>query len=201
MIKPKTARLRVAGIAALAICALALAACGSSSSSSTSAASTAAAATTPASSASSTTTAAATASAIKLGTANAHGRTYLTGASGRSVYLWVADTTDKSNCSGSCAQAWPPVTTTGQPTAGAGVNAADLGTTKRSDGSEQVTYKGHPLYYFAGDTSAGSTSGEGSDGFGAKWWLVAPSGTEITSAGSSSGASSGGSSSSGGSWG
>jgi len=201
MIKLRTARLRVTGIAALATCGLVLAACGSSSSSSSSATSTAAAATTSAPATSSTTAATATTgSAVKIGSATSHGHTYLTGASGRSVYLWVADTSDKSNCSGACAQAWPPVTTTGNPTAGSGVSAADLGTTTRSDGTKQVTYKGHPLYYFVGDKSAGSTSGEGSDGFGAKWWLVAPSGTAITSGGSSSGGSSGGSSS-GGSWG
>jgi predicted lipoprotein with Yx(FWY)xxD motif len=97
------------------------------------------------------------------------------------VYLWVADTGDKSTCSGACATAWPPVEAKGKPTAGNGANAADLGTTTRSDGSEQVTYKGHPLYYFIADKSPGQTSGQGSDSFGAKWWLVAPSGVAITS--------------------
>ena len=53
----------------------------------------------------------------------------------------------------------------------------------RSDGTEEVTYKGHPLYYFVADKSAGSTSGQGSNSFGAKWWLVAPSGTAITTGG------------------
>jgi predicted lipoprotein with Yx(FWY)xxD motif len=117
------------------------------------------------------------------------------------MYLWEADKGSTSSCSGSCAQAWPPVTTTGKPTAGSGVTASMLGTTKRSDGSEQVTYNGHPLYYFVADTSAGSTKGQGSDGFGAKWWLVAPAGTAITASGSSSGGASGGSSSSGSGWG
>ena len=99
-----------------------------------------------------------------------------------------------SSCSGACAQAWPPLLTKGKPTAGTGVNASDLGTTMRSDGTEQVTYKGHPLYYFVADTSAGSTKGQGSDSFGAKWWLVAPSGAAITAAAktvSTSGSSSG----------
>ena len=63
----------------------------------------------------------------------------------------------------------------------------------RSDGTEQVTYKGHPLYYFVADTSAGSTKGQGSDSFGAKWWLIAPSGSAITPAATM--ASTGGSSS------
>jgi hypothetical protein len=76
----------------------------------------------------------------------------------------------------------------------------------RTDGTEEVTYKGHPLYYFIADTSAGSTKGQGSNNFGAKWWLVAPSGAAITTAAtssSSSGGSYGGSSSShsGGGWG
>ncbi|HUA71956.1 MAG TPA: hypothetical protein VMA96_12755, partial [Solirubrobacteraceae bacterium] len=60
----------------------------------------------------------------------------------------------------------------------------------RSDGSEQVTYKGHPLYYFVADTSADSTKGQGSDGFGAKWWLIAPSGTAITAGATTSASSS-----------
>jgi hypothetical protein len=64
-----------------------------------------------------------------------------------------------------------------------------------------VTYKGHPLYYFVADKTAGSTSGQGSDGFGAKWWLVAPSGSAITTSSGSSGGSSSGSSSSSSSWG
>jgi hypothetical protein len=93
------------------------------------------------------------------------------------------------------------------PTASGGANAADLGTITRSDGSKQVTYKGHPLYYFVGDTAAGSLKGQGSNNFGAKWWLVAPSGTAIAAGASSGGGSSGGStstssgSSSGGGWG
>jgi predicted lipoprotein with Yx(FWY)xxD motif len=136
-----------------------------------------------------------------IGTASSHGQTYLTGMSGRAIYLWTADKGSTSSCSGACAQAWPPVTTTGKPAAGSGVTAADLGTTKRSDGSEQVTYKGHPLYYFVADKTAGSTSGQGSDGFGAKWWLVAPSGSAITTSSGSSGGSSSGSSSSSSSWG
>jgi predicted lipoprotein with Yx(FWY)xxD motif len=198
----RTARLRVTGVVVLAVSALLIAACGSSSSSSSTAAAPAAASPTTAS----TTAAAATTSGVMIATANAHGQTYLTGASGRAIYLWVADKGDTSSCSGACAQAWPPVTTTGKPTAGSGVTASDLGTTKRSDGTEEVTYKGHPLYYFVGDKSAGQTTGQGSDSFGAKWWLVATSGSAITTGGSSSGgassgSSSGSSSSSGSGWG
>lgn len=200
MVRLKTAKFRAVGIAALATAAVALAGCGSASSSSSSSAATPAAAATTSSTAA-TTSSAAAAGGTMIGTASSHGQTYLTGMSGRAIYLWEADKGDTSSCSGSCAQAWPPVTTTGKPAAGSGVTAADLGTTKRSDGSMQVTYKGHPLYYFVADKTAGSTAGQGSDGFGAKWWLVAPSGSAITSGGSSSGGSSGGSSSSGGGWG
>jgi hypothetical protein len=78
-------------------------------------------------------------------------------------------------------------------TASNGAKAADLGTITRSDGTKQVTYDGHPLYYFAGDSGPGQTNGQGSDGFGAKWWLVAPAGTQITAADTAAG--SGGSSS------
>ena len=117
---------------------------------------------------------------------------FLTNASGRAVYLWAADSMNKSICSGACAGAWPPVTTMGKVTAANGAKAADLGTITRSDGTKQVTYSGHPLYYFAGDSGPGQTNGQGSDNFGAKWWLVAPAGAKITvadaaaSAGSSS---------------
>jgi predicted lipoprotein with Yx(FWY)xxD motif len=199
-----TARLRVAGIAATAACALVLAACGSASSSSSNTSS-ATAAPAAAGSTSSTSTTASTAAAttgVTISTAKAHGQTYLTGPSGRAIYLWVADTGDKSNCSGACAQAWPPVTTKGKAVAGSGVNAADLGTTTRSDGTEEVTYKGHPLYYFVADKTAGSTSGEGSDSFGAKWWLVSPAGAAITTGSSSetSGSSGSSTSSSSGGW-
>ena len=106
---------------------------------------------------------------------------FLTAGSGRAVYLWAADGMNMSACSGACAAAWPPVPATGTLTATGGAKASDLGTITRSDGTKQVTYDGHPLYYFAGD-SAGQTNGQGSDNFGAKWWLVAPSGAKITAA-------------------
>jgi hypothetical protein len=77
------------------------------------------------------------------------------------------------------------VTTTGTATASGSAKASDLGTITRSDGSKQVTYDGHPLYYFSGDSGAGTASGQGSDGFGAKWWLVAPTGSDVTASVSS----------------
>jgi predicted lipoprotein with Yx(FWY)xxD motif len=127
-------------------------------------------------------------------TAAASGSTFLTDGSGRAVYLWMKDTGDASQCSGACAGAWPPVPATGTVTAGGSAVASDLGTITRSDGTKQVTYDGHPLYYFSGDSGAGMASGQGSDGFGAKWWLVTPSGADVTAAVSSftAGSSSGG---------
>ncbi len=72
------------------------------------------------------------------------------------------------------------------PTAGTGATASDLGTIARSDGTKQVSYAGHPLYYFSGDSAAGQTNGEGVNGFGALWYLVAPTGQQITSLSASS---------------
>jgi len=102
------------------------------------------------------------------------------GSAGRTVYLWAKDGMNMSDCSGACASAWPPVPATGTLTAAGSAKASDLGTITRSDGTKQVTYDGHPLYYFVGDSAAGQTNGQGSDNFGAKWWLVAPSGAQIT---------------------
>jgi predicted lipoprotein with Yx(FWY)xxD motif len=95
----------------------------------------------------------------------------------------VADSPNKSACSGACASAWPPLTSTGAPSVTGSAKANELSTITRSDGTKQVTYATHPLYYYVGDTAPGQTNGQGSDGFGAKWWLVAPSGTQITSGG------------------
>lgn len=170
--------------AAIVAAALTIAACGSSGSSSS--------ATSPASSSAAATSSAAASSggAAMVSTAKGSAGSYLTGPNGHALYLWMADSSGKSNCSSACAGAWPPLTTKGAPAAGHGVTAADLGTITRSDGAKQVTYKGHPLYYFSGDTSSGQTNGQGSNGFGAKWWLVSPSGSAITGTGSSSSSSS-----------
>ena len=166
--------------------ALVVAACGSSSSNSSKHA---------ASSTPSSTNASATSVMVK--TANSSAGKYLVGPNGRALYLWVADKNGKSVCSGACAKVWPPLTTTGKPTASGGAMAAHLGTLTRSDGTKQVTYNGHPLYYYAADTGPGQTTGQGSNNFGALWWLVSPSGASITK--SVSGGSSSSSSSSGGS--
>lgn len=134
------------------------------------------------------TNASASSSNSALSVAKGSAGTYLVGAKGRALYLWEADSTNKSHCAGSCLSVWPAATVSGKPQLGHGVNASDVGTIMTA-GKKQLTYDGHPLYYYAGDTSAGSTRGQGSNGFGAKWWLVTPSGSAITSSGGSSGSS------------
>ena len=111
---------------------------------------------------------------------------------GRTVYLFERDRGPHSTCSGACATNWPPVTASGAPKATGGATASMLATTKRNDGTTQVTYAGHPLYWFAGDSSAGQTNGQGVNAFGAKWYVVAPSGAAVTK--QASGNSGGGSS-------
>jgi predicted lipoprotein with Yx(FWY)xxD motif len=187
MRKPKFSRVSgraklAAGVGGALGAALLVAACASSSSSTSSAP--AAAAATPAG-ASSSSSSASTSGGTVITTASASGGTFLTDGSGKAVYLWVKDTGSTSNCTGACAGAWPPVTTTGTPTASGGAKASDLGTITRSDGTKQVTYDGHPLYYFAGDSGPGTASGQGSDSFGAKWWLVTPAGSDVTASVSS----------------
>ena len=106
---------------------------------------------------------------------------------GRTVYLFQKDTGTTSTCSGACATSWPPVRVSGKPKAGSGVNASMLGTTQRSDGKPQVTYNGHPLYLFQGDSSAGDTNGQAITAFGAAWYVVSPAGNAITTQSASSG--------------
>lgn len=98
---------------------------------------------------------------------------------GMTVYLFVADTGTASTCYTSCAQFWPPVLTDGAPQAGTGAHASLLGTTTRTDGKVEVTYAGHPLYYFLKDKAAGDTTGQGVNGFGALWWVMGPSGAAM----------------------
>jgi predicted lipoprotein with Yx(FWY)xxD motif len=105
--------------------------------------------------------------------------TILTDAHGRAVYLFGADKTARSTCIGACAQEWPPVTTTGTAVAGAGVNAALMSTSPRADGTMQLTYNGHPLYYYDDDKGPGTTAGEGENSFGAKWYVLTPAGLKI----------------------
>ena len=106
---------------------------------------------------------------------------------GHSLYLFDRDRNGKSSCYGGCAGEWPPLIVSGKPHAKSGVKAALLGRTKRHDGRWQVTYKGHPLYTFAGDASRGQTNGEGLDDFGGWWYLISPAGSKIVGAGTTTG--------------
>lgn len=95
---------------------------------------------------------------------------------GRTLYLFRKDARRKSRCGAGCASAWPPLRTSGRPLAGAGISSRRLGSIRRSDGSRQVTYFGHPLYRFVGDTGPGDTNGQGLKEFGARWFAVKASG-------------------------
>jgi predicted lipoprotein with Yx(FWY)xxD motif len=93
----------------------------------------------------------------------------LVDAEGFTVYSFAKDSGTTSSCYGPCAEAWPPVIASGKPEAGEGAMAAELGTTKRKDGTMQVTYAGHPLYTFVEDSSPGEANGNGSTAFGGEW--------------------------------
>jgi len=178
--------------AALLAATLALAAggCGSSSSKSSSSSAAASPATTSTASsggtrgygggASSASTSAAAASAATVSVTAKSSKLGLILAAGpkrKTVYLFESDTGSASSCNGGCASVWPPVT--GTAAAGAGAVSADLGTITRSDGTTQVTYKGHPLYFFARDGDAGDSYGEGLKSFGASWYALTPSGKKV----------------------
>jgi predicted lipoprotein with Yx(FWY)xxD motif len=151
---------------AVAAAAAVLAACSSSGTSATSGGS------------STSSPAAATAGNLK--TATIGGVTVLTSSKGFTLYSFAPDTPTKSNCNGTCAQNWPPVK---GPATAAKVNGT-FGTIKRSDGSAQATFDGHPLYTFVGDTAPGQNKGNGLNANGGLWHEITTSGT--APAGSSS---------------
>ncbi|HEY3543231.1 MAG TPA: hypothetical protein VGK79_11885 [Gaiellaceae bacterium] len=118
------------------------------------------------------------AAALKL-TGSAAGQ-FLVDADGHTLYLFEKDERGESYCNGACAAVWPPLETDSTPTASAGVDRSALGTIKRDDGDLQVTYHGHPLYYYAADASTpGKTKGEDIEQFGAGWYLVDGAGKRI----------------------
>jgi predicted lipoprotein with Yx(FWY)xxD motif len=109
----------------------------------------------------------------------------LVNSKGVTLYLFEKDKKGKSACSGACAKAWPPLLTKGKPKASGGASAAKLGTTKRTDGTTQVTYNGHPLYTFIMDANKpGRTAGQGVDAFGAEWYVLGTNGKGIEKKGS-----------------
>lgn len=118
----------------------------------------------------------------KVGTRHGALGTYLVDGRGRTLYLFQKDTGKRSRCSGTCALAWPPLTTREKPEAEDGAKASLLSTSRRSNGARQVVYNGHPLYRFAPDTAPGQTKGQGVNAFGALWYVVAPSGNAIRAA-------------------
>jgi predicted lipoprotein with Yx(FWY)xxD motif len=108
---------------------------------------------------------------------------FVVGSQGRTLYLFEKDKGTTSSCYGACTSAWPPATTSASAQAGSGLNAGMLGTTTRRDGTRQVTYGGHPLYYYAGDAQSGQTSGQGLRQFGADWYVVGADGKKIDKGG------------------
>jgi predicted lipoprotein with Yx(FWY)xxD motif len=98
---------------------------------------------------------------------------------GRTLYLFEKDQPNQSACAGACAAAWPVDHSSGPPKAGSGVKAALLGTIKRGDGTTQVTYNHHPLYYYSGDSGPGQQTGQGLNAFGAEWYVVSPAGAKV----------------------
>jgi predicted lipoprotein with Yx(FWY)xxD motif len=159
-----------------------LAGCGSSSSSSSSSAASAPApaASTPTSTTAASSTPASASSAVlvttkhaKLGTILAAGPKKLT------VYLFESDKGSSSTCTGACEKVWPPVRTGAAGKAAGQAMAADLGMITRPDGTKQVTYDGHPLYYFEKDEDSGDTYGQGSTSFGAGWYVMKPNGAKV----------------------
>ncbi len=116
--------------------------------------------------------------------------TVLVNAKGLTLYLFEGDTSKHLGCNGTCLKAWFPVTGTGS--ASGSAKASELGTVKRSSGT-QVTYGGHPLYTFVGDTKSGQINGQGLKLNGNLWYVVGPSGTAMTASSKTSSSSSGGS--------
>src|SRR4051794_38051096 len=165
--------MRRIGVAVLAAAALGLVlgACGSSSKKKTTTATTTAAA-------------AQHAMGAKVALRKVSFGTVLVGPNSHTVYLFLKDKGTTSQCNGKCAVVWAPLTTSGQPQAGSGLKASLLGTTKRNDGTMQVTYGGHPIYYYDDDKKPGMTEGEGKKEFGAEWYAVGADGKKVTKNGS-----------------
>jgi len=161
----------VATAALIPLAALAVAACGGGGAAAT-------AAPPPAASTTTTTTTPTKTAAVRV--AKSSLGSILVNASGRTLYLFKADSATMSACTGACATAWPPLLANGTPTAGTGLTASKLGTIARSGGNRQVTYNGHPLYLFIMDTKPGQTAGQGVTAFGAAWFAVSPAGNQIS---------------------
>ena len=147
------------------VAALTLAACASSST------------TTPPAAGGTTTPPASSGSTVQVANSAQYG-SILVDAQGNTLYLFDQDTGKTSACTGACTSTWPALTVSGSPTAGTGADASLLGTAKQADGSTQVTYNGHLLYTFTGDSTPGATSGEGVESF----FIVSSTGNKVAAA-------------------
>ena len=163
----------LAGAAVLVLAALAVAGCGGGSSKATGPPKTASGKT------------------ATVGVSNASLGNIVVNSQGRTLYLFTRDSGTISECNGACAVNWPPLRVAGKPTIGSGAKASLISTSTRSDGARQVTYNGHPLYLFKGDSKPGDTNGEGLNAFGGSWFAVSPAGNEVSAQAPSSGGGSG----------
>lgn len=160
-------------VAAVAALAVAVAGCGSSKKKTT----------TSAGAPSSTTTSSAKPTGTTLKLSKVSFGKVLVGPNGHTLYLFEKDKGGKSSCTGACAAAWSPLTTSGTPRVTGGT-ASMVSTTTRPDGTTQVVYNGHPLYYYEDDKKPGQTEGEGSKAFGAEWYAVGANGNKVEKPGS-----------------
>ncbi len=119
------------------------------------------------------------AGAAKIGVASSALGRIVVDSRGRTLYLFEKDKNRRSACYGQCATYWPPLLTHGKPMARGGARQSLLGMIRRANGSQQVTYAGHPLYRFVQDRKPGQTNGEGSQAFGAGWEVLSPAGKKI----------------------
>ncbi|HSR94280.1 MAG TPA: hypothetical protein VLK56_05395 [Solirubrobacterales bacterium] len=113
----------------------------------------------------------------------------LVNSSGLTLYDFQKDNGTESTCYGSCAKVWPPLTTSEAPTAGEGAMSSKLGTSKRTDGTTQVTYGGHPLYTYSADMSPGEANGNGITSFGGSWHALDSTGAEAAASATTEGES------------
>lgn len=100
------------------------------------------------------------------------GKILVDNTSSKTLYTWAKDTDENSQCYDQCATFWPPLVTTAKTLAADGVTTGKFGTSARKDGALQVTFNGHPLYFYARDAAPGDTNGQGSTGFGAVWQVI-----------------------------
>jgi predicted lipoprotein with Yx(FWY)xxD motif len=121
--------------------------------------------------------------AAKLGAASSSLGRIVVDSKGRTLYLFEKDKGRRSTCYGACAAYWPPALTHGKPRAHAGLKRSLIGTTRRRNGTMQVTYAGHPLYRYAGDDGPRQTNGAGLQDFGGGWDPVSPAGKKVESRG------------------